>query len=189
MGPPRCRRFLDGAAVNAPFKITVAGSRLRQTRASEYAVRFVFGGIVTASAGLIAARAGPVVGGLFLAFPAILPASLTLISRHARNRPPAGADCYGSIFGSVGLLGFAAVVWRLGVVLPAWTLLLLALVVWIVLASLSWAAAESVRYHMRLRRSYSRDAESPGDLRDASTGTPKPPAFAESRGSSTSRKC
>src|SRR5262252_8838909 len=73
--------------------------------------------------------------------------------------------------------------------LPAWTLLLLALVVWIVLASLSWAAAESVRYHMRLRRSYSRDAESPGDLRDASTGTPKPPAFAESSGSRTSRKC
>jgi len=39
---------------------------------------------MTVIAGLIAFRFGPVVGGLFLAFPAIFPASATLIERHGR---------------------------------------------------------------------------------------------------------
>jgi hypothetical protein len=46
----------------------------------------VLDGAVTVIAGLIAARFGPVVGGLFLAFPAIFPASATLIERHVRER-------------------------------------------------------------------------------------------------------
>jgi Protein of unknown function (DUF3147) len=41
----------------------------------EYLVRFAFGGAVTALAGVIAKRYGPGVGGLFLAFPAIFPAT------------------------------------------------------------------------------------------------------------------
>ena len=41
---------------------------------------------MTVVAGLIAARFGPVVGGLFLAFPAIFPASATLIEKHVRER-------------------------------------------------------------------------------------------------------
>ena len=61
-------------------------SALRQTRWYEYLVRFVLGGVMTAVAGLIAARFGPVIGGLFLAFPAIFPASATLIEKHVRER-------------------------------------------------------------------------------------------------------
>jgi Protein of unknown function (DUF3147) len=61
-------------------------SALRQTRWYEYLVRFVLGGAMTVVAGLIAARFGPVIGGLFLAFPAIFPASATLIEKHARER-------------------------------------------------------------------------------------------------------
>jgi Protein of unknown function (DUF3147). len=61
-------------------------SALRQTRWYEYLVRFVLGGAMTVVAGLIAARFGPVVGGLFLAFPAIFPASATLIEKHVRQR-------------------------------------------------------------------------------------------------------
>ena len=52
-------------------------SALGQTRWYEYLVRFVLGGAMTVVAGLIAARFGPVIGGLFLAFPAIFPASAT----------------------------------------------------------------------------------------------------------------
>ena len=40
---------------------------------------------MTVVAGLIAARFGPVIGGLFLAFPAIFPASATLIEKHVRE--------------------------------------------------------------------------------------------------------
>jgi hypothetical protein len=61
-------------------------SALRQTRWYEYLVRFVLGGAMTVIAGLIAARFGPVIGGLFLAFPAIFPASATLIEKHVRER-------------------------------------------------------------------------------------------------------
>ena len=49
---------------------------LRRTRWYEYALRFLFGGGVTVAAGLIAKQYGPVFGGLFLAFPAVFPASL-----------------------------------------------------------------------------------------------------------------
>ena len=38
---------------------------------------FFFGGLITAVAGVIAQRFGPIIGGLFLAFPAIFPASAT----------------------------------------------------------------------------------------------------------------
>ena len=61
-------------------------SALRETHWYEYLIRFALGGAVTVVAGVIAARFGPVVGGLFLAFPAIFPASATLIEKHVRRR-------------------------------------------------------------------------------------------------------
>ena len=61
-------------------------SALRETHWYEYLIRFALGGAMTVVAGLIAARFGPVVGGLFLAFPAIFPASATLIEKHVRQR-------------------------------------------------------------------------------------------------------
>jgi hypothetical protein len=120
-------------------------------RARDFVLRFLFGGLVTVAAGLIATRFGPVVGGLFLAFPAILPASLTLLAEHARNTPPAGADAYGSIFGSVGLLMFALVVWTLGTSAPAWLVLSLALLIWIVTACGTWAVVVRRRGARRKR--------------------------------------
>ena len=125
--------------------------RLRQTRPRDFLIRFVFGGVITVAASLIATRFGPVVGGLFLAFPAILPASLTLLAQHARNTVPAGADAYGSIFGSVGLLAFAALIWRLGILVPAWVLLSLAMLVWVVVACGTWAIVERLRCARRER--------------------------------------
>jgi hypothetical protein len=61
-------------------------SALRGTHWYEYLVRFGLGGAMTVIAGLIASRFGPIVGGLFLAFPAIFPASATLIEKHVRER-------------------------------------------------------------------------------------------------------
>jgi hypothetical protein len=49
-------------------------------------LRFVLGGLATIVAGLIAEHWGPVVGGLFLAFPAIFCATATLIEKHERER-------------------------------------------------------------------------------------------------------
>ena len=67
------------------MQIKVDLSVLGQTRWYEYAIRFIFGGLITAVAGIIA-RLGRGVGGLFLAFPAIFPASATLIEKHETQK-------------------------------------------------------------------------------------------------------
>jgi uncharacterized membrane protein (GlpM family) len=81
---------------------------IRKVALWEYVVRFGFGGAVTVVAGLIAKRYGPSIGGLFLAFPAILPASLTLVKVHDGRRE-AAEDARGAVLGALALLAFAAV--------------------------------------------------------------------------------
>jgi len=61
------------------------GSRVKQ---DGMITRFglFFGGLVTAIAGVIAKQFGAAVGGLFLAFPAIFPASATLIEKREKQK-------------------------------------------------------------------------------------------------------
>ena len=75
------------------MRIQVDLSTLGQTKWHDYAVRFLFGGLITALAGIIAKKFGPGIGGLFLAFPAIFPASATLIDHltQARATTPGNA--------------------------------------------------------------------------------------------------
>jgi hypothetical protein len=100
-------------------------SSLKETTPHEYALRFLFGGLCTVAAGLIAKHYGPVVGGLFLAFPAIFPASATLIEDHEkkrkrqigsdgryRGRIAASLDSIGAALGCIGLVGFAFINWK-----------------------------------------------------------------------------
>jgi hypothetical protein len=93
-------------------------SPLSETNSREYLVRFALGGAMTVVAGLIAAGFGGVLGGLFLAFPAIFPASVTLVEKHVRERKGPGRgkeeaalDALSAALGSFGLAVFAAVVW------------------------------------------------------------------------------
>ena len=110
-------------------------SALRETHWHEYLVRFVLGGAMTVVAGLIAARFGPVIGGLFLAFPA----SATLIEKHVRERKEragllgarrgkeaAALDALGAALGSFGLAAFGLVIWLMIAKSPAWALVLAA---------------------------------------------------------------
>ena len=105
--------------------IEVKLSSLKKTKPHEYALRFLLGGLVTAIAGLIAEHYGPVIGGLFLAFPAIFPAAATMIESHEREKkeqaglPPgkrgrmaAGVDAGGAALGTIGLATFALILWR-----------------------------------------------------------------------------
>jgi uncharacterized protein DUF3147 len=100
---------------------------LEQTKWWEYAIRFVFGGLSTVLAGLVAAYFGPETGGLFLAFPAIFCASATLVDRHERKRKErlglagrrrglqaAALDAAGAALASFGLAGFGALIWWIG---------------------------------------------------------------------------
>src|SRR5262245_45761023 len=125
-------------------------SALRETHWYEYLVRFGLGGAMTVIAGLIADRFGPVVGGLFLAFPAIFPASATLIEKHVRERKEkaglpgarrgkeaAALDVAGAALGSFGLAAFGLVIWLMIVASPAWALVIAA-VAWLVVAIFAW---------------------------------------------------
>ena len=89
-------------------------------------MRFLFGGAITAITGMLANRYGPVFGGLFLAFPALFPASATLLESHerekkrragiantSRGREAAALDARGAAIGSIGLVGFALIAWKL----------------------------------------------------------------------------
>ncbi len=92
-------------------RIRVDIGKVKETSWKGYAIRFLFGGVVTAFTGWVAAKSGPVVGGLFLAFPAILPASVTLVREH-EDADAAGQDAYGAMLGSIGLAAFGAVIWE-----------------------------------------------------------------------------
>jgi hypothetical protein len=133
-------------------------SALAESRWYEYALRFLLGGIATAVAGAIAAIYGPVVGGLFLAFPAIFPASATLIEKHQREkkekagvrgkrrgREAASLEAAGAAMGSIGLAAFAALVWQM-VSISAWLALLFASTAWLGVSVLLWSFRRRLRW-------------------------------------------
>ena len=131
------------------IRIDLAG--LRRTKWQDYAIRFLFGGLITAAAGLIAQRWGPGIGGLFLAFPAIFPAGATLIEKHekqkknragfqgaVRGRKAAALDAAGAALGSLGLIGFTLVVWQLLGSHETWIVIGSAGLLWLGISGLCW---------------------------------------------------
>lgn len=127
-------------------------SALKRTTWYEYAIRFVLGGLITLIAGLVANAYGPVVGGLFLAFPAIFPAAVTLVAKHERQKKTekglhgdrrgqgaAAVESAGTTMGTVGLMAFACAGWLLLPALNPVLVLVLATAAWIVASLLTWA--------------------------------------------------
>jgi hypothetical protein len=144
------------------LKVETDFSALSKITWYEYAIRFVFGGVITVTAGLIAKRWGPELGGLFLAFPAIFPASATLVEKKEkekkakagidgtnRGRMLAGLDAVGAGLGSLGLVAFAIVVWSLILDHSAWLVLLCATLAWMSVAGVLWYLRKT-KYGMRL---------------------------------------
>jgi hypothetical protein len=137
---------------------------LKGIKPHEWALRFVFGGLCTMLAGLIANRFGPAVGGLFLAFPAIFPASASLIEKHetvrkqrvgmdgqTRGRMAAGIDAAGTTLACFGLAAFAAIVCK---ELPGHrgpTVIGAATVVWLFVSVALWLLRKSRLLHRSAR--------------------------------------
>jgi hypothetical protein len=119
-------------------------SRLHQTSVKEYGLRFLFGGVTTAVVGVIATAFGPEVAGLFLAFPAILIASLTLLGNHHGNAA-AGSDALGAAIGATGLIAFGAIVWKLSQHTPGTLMLTVATVVWFLVSVAIWLVFDASR--------------------------------------------
>ena len=133
------------------MRIEANFSVLKDTKVHEHVLRFVLGGVVTVAAALIAKHWGPVIGGLFLAFPAIFPAGATLIEEHEvqkkkeigrdgrlRGREAAALDSFGAALGAIGLAAFALVLWGFLPGHSPWVSLGLAAVVWMVVAGSLW---------------------------------------------------
>lgn len=107
------------------------------------------------AAGLVAKHFGPGVGGLFLAFPAIFPASATLLEKREekkkrdhgmngslRGKQAVALDARGTAIGAIALLCFALMVWKLMPHFSAGLTLLLATVLWIFTAVVLWRLEE-----------------------------------------------
>jgi hypothetical protein len=133
------------------MRIEANFSALKQTKFHEHLVRFVLGGIVTVSTGLVAMRWGPVIGGLFLAFPAIFPAGATLLEEHEvqkkhkigrdgrrRGRDAAALDALGAALGTMGLAAFALVLWRWLPRHGSGVTLVFAAIAWLVVSGSLW---------------------------------------------------
>jgi hypothetical protein len=93
-------------------RIAIEPSRLRDLDVRALAVRFAFGFVISVTVGAIGLVAGDRIAGLFLAFPAILPASLTLIADED-GEDKAKVDAAGACFGAVGLSVYGAASWFL----------------------------------------------------------------------------
>ena len=144
--------------------IEVDVSSLKETRAHQFAMRFLFGGVCTVLAGLMAKRFGPGVGGLFLAFPAIFPAGASLIESDekrrkaelgvdgtTRGRLAVSIDAMGASIGCVALFVFGWILW-LG--LPthnAYGVILGATALWSLVSVLLWVSARKTRIFHRAR--------------------------------------
>lgn len=133
------------------MRVKVDPSVIGQTKWQDYVLRFFFGGLITAIAAIIAKEFGPGIGGLFLAFPAIFPASATLIEKHEKQkkaqrgldgtvsgRKAASIDAAGSAMASIGLVVFAFVVWKYVTGHNHWIVLMSATVAWLAVSVLVW---------------------------------------------------
>jgi hypothetical protein len=139
---------------------------LKETKPHEYAMRFVFGGVCTVLAGLIAKRFGPGFGGLFLAFPAIFPAGASLIEDHEkkrkrehgfdgtiRGRLAASVDAVGASLGCIGLMAFAATLWRGIPAHNAYVVISVATLLWMFVSTGLWVVRRK-RFFRKPRKSH-----------------------------------
>ncbi len=126
-------------------------AKLREGKPHEYVTRFLFGGAVTVVATLIARRYGPVLGGLFLAFPGIFAPGLSMTETHAIERKAsrgaagtlfaraeASIEAAGASAGALGLAAFAIVLWKGLPTHPLTLVLPLAGAAWLAVSVLFW---------------------------------------------------
>lgn len=82
--------------------------KARQLSAGDLGIRFGFGAGVSFVAGVVATVWGPHLGGVFLAFPAILLASLTIVAKK-EGAAKARDEARGAALGTLGLVAFGVV--------------------------------------------------------------------------------
>lgn len=131
--------------------------KLKKTKPTEYLTRFLFGVALTLIFSLTSKWAGPIIGGLFLAFPGIYPPGSSFVEKKEeerkqeaglhgthRARSLAAAHAVGASAGTFGLMAFSVIVW-LG--LPRYGLALTltaATLSWLLVSVAAWALREQL---------------------------------------------
>jgi hypothetical protein len=118
--------------------------------------------LITVAAGLIAKTWGPVIGGLFLAFPAIFPATATLAEKREteakrneglsgvrRGREAAACEAAGAVLGSIGLMAFALTFWQGLPRLSLWLVFVIAVMAWAGVSVGLWFVRKRLRFRVR----------------------------------------
>jgi hypothetical protein len=136
-------------------RIHISLSALTRIKPHEYVSRFLLGGALSIFSAWLGHRFGASVGGLFLAFPAIFPASATLVEKHEREekqragipqthrgRLAAAIDARGAALGSLGLLAFASLTCWLLPRLKVSICFALALTNWLLVSAACWRLRE-----------------------------------------------
>ncbi|GLY75672.1 DUF3147 family protein [Actinoallomurus iriomotensis] len=121
------------AGRSGPPHVRVRIGRVREVRAKALLVRFAFGAAVSTVAGVVSTVFGPRAGGVLLAFPAILLASLTLVAKEEDLRA-ARDDARGAAIGSVGMVAFAIVCAVSAHAVGGWVALAVATLAWVVVS-------------------------------------------------------
>ncbi len=112
--------------------------RLREVSPRELAIRFGTGALTSIAAGIVTLAFGARVGGVFLAVPAILAASLTL-SEEQEDSVDAREDARGAIAGACGMAVFALVGALEFGVLPGGVVLAIAAGAWMLVSAALYA--------------------------------------------------
>lgn len=123
-----------------PERPALKPERVREVGFRELAIRFIAGALTSVAAGVVTLVFGARIGGLFLAFPAILAASLTLIEQE-EDAANAREDARGAIVGGLAMATFAAIATVMFVSLNAALALSVATVGWLVVALGGYFAA------------------------------------------------
>lgn len=123
-----------------PERPSLKPQNVRKVGFRELGYRFVAGAATSIAAGAITLAFGSRVGGIFLAFPAILAASLTLIEEE-EDSAEAREDARGAVMGGLALALFATIAALALGKLSAPIALLLATVGWFVGANVGYLVA------------------------------------------------
>jgi hypothetical protein len=126
-------RFTDRLPERPRFEL----NQVVRVKRRDLLYRFLAGGLTSVGAGLVTLAFGARAGGIFLAFPAILAASLTLIEEQ-EDSEKAREDSRGAVVGGVGLAAFAVV--------AALTLGRLSAAIALALAALAWLVVALAGY-------------------------------------------
>ncbi|MGI8564192.1 MAG: DUF3147 family protein [Candidatus Dormibacter sp.] len=136
-------------------KVSVNWSKLKQQTWQQLLLRFAFGAGIAIVASLAGDLVGQRFGGLFLAFPAILPAALTMVERQ-EGEGKAEVDAMGASLGGLAMIGFAVVVKTLMPRLGAPLAEAAGWIVWLALALGLFLLVRGILQIMRDRRDQDR---------------------------------